>query len=144
MPTVRSDWREKQQSCLACEMLSHSAESLRSCLLDCTAICPPLSCGPLPATLENYIQDNMKKEMVEIQQNAVQNQTAVMIEIGTNLLNQTAEQTRKLTDVEAQVGRDSQTRSSTASCCTATGGRSQSEGIQRCPALHGGRAGLQE
>ncbi|KAB1257618.1 Angiopoietin-2 [Camelus dromedarius] len=103
MPTVRSDWREKQQSCLACEMLSHSAESLRSCLLDCTAICPPLSCGPLPATLENYIQDNMKKEMVEIQQNAVQNQTAVMIEIGTNLLNQTAEQTRKLTDVEAQV-----------------------------------------
>ncbi|XP_048186234.1 angiopoietin-2 isoform X1 [Perognathus longimembris pacificus] len=53
--------------------------------------------------LENYIQDNMKKEMVEVQQNAVQNQTAVMIEIGTNLLNQTAEQTRKLTDVEAQV-----------------------------------------
>lgn len=47
----------------------------------------------------------MKKEMVEIQQNAVQNQTAVMIEIGTNLLNQTAEQTRKLTDVEAQVSR---------------------------------------
>lgn len=41
--------------------------------------------------------------MVEIQQTAVQNQTAVMIEIGTNLLNQTAEQTRKLTDVEAQV-----------------------------------------
>ncbi|NWU94398.1 ANGP2 protein, partial [Upupa epops] len=53
--------------------------------------------------LENYIQDSMKKEMVEIQQTAVQNQTAVMIEIGTNLLNQTAEQTRKLTDVEAQV-----------------------------------------
>lgn len=48
----------------------------------------------------------MKKEMVEIQQNAVQNQTAVMIEIGTNLLNQTAEQTRKLTDVEAQVSRE--------------------------------------
>lgn len=53
--------------------------------------------------LENYIQDNMKKEMVEIQQNVVQNQTAVMIEIGTSLLNQTAAQTRKLTDVEAQV-----------------------------------------
>lgn len=53
--------------------------------------------------LENYIQDNMKREMVEMQQNAVQNQTAVMIEIGTNLLNQTAAQTRKLTDVEAQV-----------------------------------------
>ncbi|XP_008845416.1 angiopoietin-2 [Nannospalax galili] len=53
--------------------------------------------------LENYIQDNMKKEMVEIQQNVVQNQTAVMIEIGTSLLNHTAAQTRKLTDVEAQV-----------------------------------------
>lgn len=48
----------------------------------------------------------MKKEMVEIQQTAVQNQTAVMIEIGTNLLNQTAEQTRKLTDVEAQVSNE--------------------------------------
>lgn len=47
----------------------------------------------------------MKKEMVEMQQNAVQNQTAVMIEIGTNLLSRTAEQTRKLTDVEAQVSR---------------------------------------
>ena len=57
-------------------------------------------------SLENYIQDNMKIEMVEIQQNAVQNQTDVMIELGTNLLNQTAEQTRKLTDVEAQVSRE--------------------------------------
>lgn len=53
----------------------------------------------------------MKKEMVEMQQNAVQNQTAVMIEIGTNLLNQTAEQTRKLTDVEAQVSSRQRTRS---------------------------------
>ncbi|XP_018423101.1 PREDICTED: angiopoietin-2 isoform X2 [Nanorana parkeri] len=53
--------------------------------------------------LESYIQDNMKKEMVEMQKHAVQNHTAFMIEIGTNLLNQTAEQTRKLTDVEAQV-----------------------------------------
>ncbi|XP_044311059.1 angiopoietin-4 [Varanus komodoensis] len=53
--------------------------------------------------LESYIQMNMKSEMVHIQHNAVQNQTATMLEIGTNLLNQTAEQTRKLTDVEAQV-----------------------------------------
>ncbi|KAM7111424.1 angiopoietin-2 isoform 2-T2 [Molossus nigricans] len=53
--------------------------------------------------LETYIQDNVKKEMAERQQNSVQNQTAAMIEIGTSLLNQTAEQTRKLTDVEAQV-----------------------------------------
>lgn len=45
----------------------------------------------------------MKKQMAELQQNAVQNQTAAMLEIGTSLLNQTAEQTRKLTDVEAQV-----------------------------------------
>ena len=48
----------------------------------------------------------MKKEMVEIQQNAVQNQTAVMIEIGTNLLTQNAEKTRKITDVQAKVSRE--------------------------------------
>ncbi|XP_033873186.3 angiopoietin-2 [Acipenser ruthenus] len=53
--------------------------------------------------LESYIQDNMKHDMVQIQQNAVHNHTAAMIEIGTNLLSQTAEQTRKLTSVEAQV-----------------------------------------
>ncbi|XP_029926336.1 angiopoietin-2a [Myripristis murdjan] len=53
--------------------------------------------------LENYIQDSMKQDMVQIQQNAVHNHTATMIEIGTNLLSQTAEQTRKLTNVEAQV-----------------------------------------
>nr|XP_033811888.1 angiopoietin-2-like isoform X1 [Geotrypetes seraphini] len=53
--------------------------------------------------LESYIQDNVKTEMAEIQRNAVQNQTAAMLEIGTNLLTQTAEQTRKLTSVETQV-----------------------------------------
>ncbi|XP_009575859.1 PREDICTED: angiopoietin-4-like, partial [Fulmarus glacialis] len=53
--------------------------------------------------LENYIVDNMKSEMVQLQQNAVQNHTATMLEIGTSLLSQTAEQTRKLTDVETQV-----------------------------------------
>lgn len=68
-----------------------------------------------PMQLENYIQDSMKKEMVEIQQTAVQNQTAVMIEIGTNLLNQTAEQTRKLTDVEAQVSKLFQPKNASAS-----------------------------
>ncbi|ELV10996.1 Angiopoietin-1 [Tupaia chinensis] len=41
--------------------------------------------------------------MAQIQQNAVQNHTATMLEIGTSLLSQTAEQTRKLTDVETQV-----------------------------------------
>ncbi|XP_018604753.2 angiopoietin-2a [Scleropages formosus] len=53
--------------------------------------------------LENYIQENMKHEMVHIQQTAVHNHTAAMIEFGTNLLSQTAEQTRKLSSVEAQV-----------------------------------------
>ncbi|XP_074867985.1 angiopoietin-4 isoform X1 [Carettochelys insculpta] len=50
--------------------------------------------------LESYIQMNMKPEMVQFQQ---QNQTATVLEIGTNLLNQTAEQSRKLAFVEAQV-----------------------------------------
>jgi len=45
----------------------------------------------------------MKSEMVQLQQNAVQIHTATMLEIGTSLLSQTAEQTRKLTDVETQV-----------------------------------------
>uniref|UniRef100_UPI00398F29AB angiopoietin-1-like isoform X1 n=1 Tax=Pristiophorus japonicus TaxID=55135 RepID=UPI00398F29AB len=53
--------------------------------------------------LENYIQENMKMEMVQMQQNAVQNHTATMLEIGTSLLSQSAEQTRRLTDVETQV-----------------------------------------
>ncbi|XP_005304967.2 angiopoietin-4 isoform X1 [Chrysemys picta bellii] len=53
--------------------------------------------------LESYVQMNVKSEMVRIQQNVAQNQTATMLEIGTNLLNQTAEQSRKLTVVEAQV-----------------------------------------
>lgn len=34
---------------------------------------------------------------------AVHTQTAAMLEMGTNLLSQSAEQTRKLTDVETQV-----------------------------------------
>lgn len=42
-------------------------------------------------------------EMAEIQLHAVQNHTAAMLEMGTSLLSQTAEQTRKLTDVETQV-----------------------------------------
>ncbi|MEQ2229224.1 hypothetical protein ILYODFUR_016718 [Ilyodon furcidens] len=53
--------------------------------------------------LENYIQDSMKQDMLQVQQAAVHNHTATMIEIGANLLSQTAEQTRKLTDVEVQV-----------------------------------------
>ncbi|TSN48498.1 Angiopoietin-2 [Bagarius yarrelli] len=53
--------------------------------------------------LESYIQENLKHDMVQLQQDTVQNHTAAMIEIGTNLLIHTAEQTRKLTSVEAQV-----------------------------------------
>lgn len=60
------------------------------------------ACLPFPQ-LENYIQDSMKQDIVQLQQTAVHNHTATMIEIGTNLLRQTAEQTRKLTNVEAQV-----------------------------------------
>ncbi|XP_030358948.1 angiopoietin-4 [Strigops habroptila] len=50
--------------------------------------------------LESYIQTGMKPEVA---QTAVQNQTATMLEIGSSLLNQSAAQSRKLTDVEAQV-----------------------------------------
>ncbi|KAJ8417961.1 hypothetical protein AAFF_G00136700 [Aldrovandia affinis] len=53
--------------------------------------------------LESYIQDSMKQEIVQIRQNAAHNHTAAMIEMGTSLLSQTEEQTRKLTSVEAQV-----------------------------------------
>eukprot|EP00066_Takifugu_rubripes_P018302 XP_011607568.1 PREDICTED: angiopoietin-1 isoform X2 [Takifugu rubripes] len=53
--------------------------------------------------IENYIKESMKMEMAQLQQSAVHNHTAAMLEMGTNLLSQTAEQTRKLTDVETQV-----------------------------------------
>ncbi|KAM9477371.1 angiopoietin-2a isoform 1-T1 [Clarias gariepinus] len=53
--------------------------------------------------LESYIQENLRQDMMQLQQDTVHNHTAAMIEIGTNLLIHTAEQTRKLTSVEAQV-----------------------------------------
>uniref|UniRef100_A0A8C7M740 Angiopoietin 1 n=1 Tax=Oncorhynchus kisutch TaxID=8019 RepID=A0A8C7M740_ONCKI len=53
--------------------------------------------------IENYIKESMKTEMAQLQQSAVHNHTAAMLEMGTNLLSKTAEQTRKLTDVETQV-----------------------------------------
>lgn len=46
---------------------------------------------------------NVRSELVQAQKQLVQNQTATMLELGTNLLNQTTAKTRKLTDVEAQV-----------------------------------------
>ncbi|NXJ08515.1 ANGP4 protein, partial [Odontophorus gujanensis] len=53
--------------------------------------------------LESSIQSSMKPEMVRLRQTAVQNHTATVLEIGSSLLNRSAEQSRKLTDVEAQV-----------------------------------------
>lgn len=53
--------------------------------------------------IENYIRESMKMEMAQLQQSAVHNHTAAMLEMGTSLLSRTAEQTRKLTDVETQV-----------------------------------------
>ncbi|XP_073471708.1 angiopoietin-2-like [Aquarana catesbeiana] len=53
--------------------------------------------------LESYIHDNIRGETTDSERSTVQNQTINMLEIRTNLLAQTAEQTRKLTDVETQV-----------------------------------------
>ncbi|XP_029369376.1 angiopoietin-2b isoform X1 [Echeneis naucrates] len=53
--------------------------------------------------LENFIHENVRSGMEEIKRTAVHTQTAAMLEMGTNLLSQSAEQTRKLTDVETQV-----------------------------------------
>ncbi|XP_018432076.1 PREDICTED: angiopoietin-2-like isoform X4 [Nanorana parkeri] len=53
--------------------------------------------------LESYIHNNIRDEVTDSERSTVQNQTINMLEIGTNLLAQTAEQTRKLTDVETQV-----------------------------------------
>lgn len=56
-----------------------------------------------PSQLENFIQENVRSGMEELKRTAVHTQTAAMLEMGTNLLSQSAEQTRKLTDVETQV-----------------------------------------
>ncbi|XP_059899579.1 angiopoietin-2b [Gadus macrocephalus] len=52
--------------------------------------------------LESFIRENVRSGMEE-KRNEVHTQTAAMLEMGTNLLSQSAEQTRKLTDVETQV-----------------------------------------
>jgi hypothetical protein len=46
---------------------------------------------------------NLRSELTQAQQYVVQNQTATVLDLGSNLLNQTTAQTRRLTDVEAQV-----------------------------------------
>ncbi|KAI1885705.1 hypothetical protein AGOR_G00206570, partial [Albula goreensis] len=53
--------------------------------------------------IESSIRESMRTELAQLQHSAVHNQTAAMLEMGTSLLSQTAEQTRKLTDVETQV-----------------------------------------
>ncbi|KAM4582043.1 angiopoietin-4 isoform 1-T3 [Fundulus diaphanus] len=53
--------------------------------------------------LENFIQKSLRRDAATMQSHVVNNQTATMLEIGTNLLSQTAEQTRKLNVVEAKV-----------------------------------------
>lgn len=53
--------------------------------------------------LENFIQKSLRRDVANMQSHAVHNQTATMLEIGTNLLTHTAEQTRKLNVVEAKV-----------------------------------------
>ncbi|XP_066448154.1 angiopoietin-2-like isoform X1 [Eleutherodactylus coqui] len=53
--------------------------------------------------LESYILDNVKSETAAFNLSAEQMQTSTTLETGTNLITQTAEQTRKLTEVETQV-----------------------------------------
>lgn len=53
--------------------------------------------------LESFVQKTLRRETPNIPSHVVHNQTAAMLEIGTNLLTRTAEQTRKLNVVEAKV-----------------------------------------
>ncbi|KAK6327005.1 hypothetical protein J4Q44_G00026500 [Coregonus suidteri] len=53
--------------------------------------------------IESYVKDSLKVQMAQLQQSAVHNHTAAILDLGTNLLTQTAQHTRKLTDVETQV-----------------------------------------
>ncbi|KAM4589029.1 angiopoietin-1 [Odontesthes bonariensis] len=63
----------------------------------------------LESTMENNtlwlqkLEKSLRRDVVNIQSHAVHNQTATMLEIGTNILSHTAEQTRKLNVVEAKV-----------------------------------------
>uniref|UniRef100_A0A672PQZ1 Angiopoietin-1-like n=1 Tax=Sinocyclocheilus grahami TaxID=75366 RepID=A0A672PQZ1_SINGR len=50
-----------------------------------------------------HVMENYTQWLQKLQQSAVHNHTAAMLEMGTSLLSQTAEQTRKLTNVETQV-----------------------------------------
>ncbi|XP_021108254.1 angiopoietin-4-like, partial [Heterocephalus glaber] len=71
---------------------------------DCTQNCEAWHPGSNPGSaLEEYIQAIMGLELQQAQKNIVQKHMAPMLELGTSLLNQTTNQTLKLTDMEAQV-----------------------------------------
>lgn len=94
-----------------CKMLTESAFTWGSHAISCFPCLISFSAMVSLAQIENYIKESMKTEMAQLQQSAVHNHTAAMLEMGTNLLSQTAEQTRKLTDVETQVTQALQTKS---------------------------------
>ncbi|KAG2467381.1 angiopoietin-2a [Polypterus senegalus] len=53
--------------------------------------------------LEAYIQEQLKEDVARVQQQVASNHTPTMSDVGTSLLSHTAEQTRKLRDMEKQV-----------------------------------------
>ncbi|XP_041932915.1 angiopoietin-2b [Alosa sapidissima] len=53
--------------------------------------------------LESYIQESVLVELQELQRKTMHSQTATMLEISTNLLSHSTQQSRKLMDVETQV-----------------------------------------
>lgn len=73
----------------------------------CLTLLPPVddafALHLYPPQLENAIQKSVKQEVADAHPHVVHNQTAAMLAIGTNLLTQTAEQSRKLSVVEAKV-----------------------------------------
>ena len=71
------------------------------------SLCDPAYLGVtvycLPFQIERYVKHSLGGEMAKMQQNAVHTQTAAILDLSTNLISQTAQHTRKLTDVETQV-----------------------------------------
>lgn len=96
-------WVKLKVTCQPCLILFHylSCPLCIVCLLsDPFTFC--YLCLFLPQ-LENVIHKSVKLDVTSIPSHVVHNQTATMLEIGTNILTHTAEQTRKLNVVEAKV-----------------------------------------
>uniref|UniRef100_A0A3B4WY94 Angiopoietin 4 n=1 Tax=Seriola lalandi dorsalis TaxID=1841481 RepID=A0A3B4WY94_SERLL len=53
--------------------------------------------------LESFVQKSLRRDVTNVPSHVVHNQTAAMLQIGTNILTHTVEQTRKLNVVEAKV-----------------------------------------